>query len=491
VTSERRKHDVSTETPIILVHSMFKPPITEGAVREALPAAQRSMPLGWVEIKPDYQRLEHYDQDYDWATAAAEQQRQFEERLEPLLEANPLRPLIYFGLAPIPLAFHLGTIVTHRYRLRVHQHHHVRSDWRWLSDFPRGGAQVVPPGDLGEDKSTPGDLVLRVSTSHLIEAQDTRHVLAGRFETAHSIDLRVREPDLDVFESEGDLEGFCAAFDNVVKTMGQRYPAARTLHLFAAVTCGVAFRMGTYYSNKKRLKPIQTYQYDQHREPRYAPALAIGSVEQASLLVLTADPAGWTPTSGLSELKTICDLFEPHCSRIKVSSVPGLVASDLQRRLDCHARILHFAGHGASVVGGVDGTRDLHCPEVAEPGALLLLGPQGQRIGLVHDDLVSIIKRGKPRGLRCVVLSACHSAELAERLVEEAGLEHAIGFFGAIDDKSAFEFSLAFYRSLLEHGIVEDAVEEGMRQIDLAGRSGRDQVGYFPQIKRNRRPLFY
>jgi len=483
------------KAPIILMHSMFPPPITKDAVLEALLEEQRGMALDWVTIQPDYQKLEHFDQGYDWAGAAAKQREQFEAELEPLLAADPIRPLIYFGLAPIPLAFHLGTLVTHRARLQIHQHHHERADWRWSSHDGslRSRPLAVPMGALSEDESAIEDLVLRVSTSHAVKAKDTREALSGRTQTVHNIELRVQEdPHPDFFESRIDLEDFCKEFDSLIGDLNRRYPSARTLHLFAAVPCGVAFRMGTWYSNLKKLKPIHTYQYDQHSEPRYAPALQLGAITRASLLLLTADPPSSTPTSGLSEVKTICDLFEPHGSRIKVSVVPGLTASELHHRLDCHARILHFAGHGTHPTGSrEDGARDLVCPEIAEPGALVLLGIDGRSIGIRHDDLVSIVKSGRPQGLRCVVLAACHSAELAERLVDEAGVEHAIGFHGAIDDQAAREFSVAFYRSLLKHGIVEDAFKEGERQIDFAGRDGREQVAYFPELGRSRRPLIH
>jgi SMODS-associated and fused to various effectors sensor domain/CHAT domain len=482
---------MTTAPPIILRHSMFPPKITDKAVLEALPAVDPRS-LDWVDIHPDYQELDHYDHGYDWASAAREQKRQFKDRLEPLLNENPLRPVIYFGLAPIPLAFQLGTLVTHRYRFQIHQHHHVRSDWRWLADAPRRpGSLAAPTGDLGEDGGATGDLVLRVSTAHAIAASDTRVALEGRTRTIRDFDFRVGEPSLDCFESRDDLEDFCGAFGRLVDDLSRRYSAAQTLHLFAAVPCGVAFRMGTYYSNTKKLKPVETYQYDQHCMPRYARALAIGHLKQASLLLLTADPSGWTPTSGLSEVKMIRELFEPHGSRIKVTLEPGLVASDLQRLLDRHARILHFAGHGAGPSAEADGTRELSCPEIAEPGALLLLGPHGSRIGLSHDDLISIIQRGKPEGLRCVVLSACHSDDLAYRLVHEAGVEHAIGFCGAIDDDAACKFSTTFYRNLSTRGIVEDAFAEGKLQIELEGRPGREQVKYFFQPGKNRRPLIY
>ena len=486
---------METKAPIILMHSMFPPRITKDAVLEALPDEQRGMALDWVTIQPDYRELERFDHGYDWHGAAARQREQFEAELYPLLEADPIRPLIYFGLAPIPLAFHLGTLVTHRARLQIHQHHHVRADWRWSSpDEPlRSRPLTVPVGALGEDESAVEDLVLRVSTSHAVKARDTREALSGRMKTVHNVELRVQEdPDPDFFESRVDLEEFCRAFGTLIDDLNRRYPSARALHLFAAVPCGVAFRMGTLYSNLKKLKPIHTYQYDQHSEPRYAPALQLGAVTRASLLLLTADSPGFTPTSGLSEVKTICDLFEPHGSRIKVSAVPGLTASELHRRLDCHARILHFAGHGTHPIGSrEDGARELVCPEIAEPGALVLLGIDGRSISVRHDDLVSIVKGGRPQGLRCVVLAACHSAELAERLVDEAGVEHAIGFHGAIDDQAAREFSVAFYRGMLKHGVVEDAFEEGERQIAFAGRDGREQVEYFPKLGRSRRPLIH
>ncbi len=485
---------MKSKLPIVLIHSMFKPAITEDAVLEALPELREGPEPTWVRISPDFQLLERYSHDYDWDRAAAEQKQQFLERLEPLLSDDPLRPVIYFGLAPIPLAFHLGTLVTHRYRLRVHQHHHVRSDWQWLREAQSpANASVVAPRDLGEDKSASGDLVLRVSTSHAIDPVDTRVALEGRGSVVTNVDLRVKKPGVDVFETQQALDDFCLAFKRVIEELARGYPSARTMHLFAAVQCGVAFRMGTHYGDGRKMKPVQTYQFDQHRHPRYAAALAIGTAQRASLLLLTADPAGYSPTSGLSEVKEVQALFESHRSRIEVRLEPGLRAAELQLRLDRQALILHFAGHGSGGIEAVDGARDLVCPDVepAEGSALLLLGARGERIALEHDDLVNLIKSGRPRGVRCVVLSACHTDRLAKRLVEETPVEHAIGFAGAVDDGAAREFTIAFHRGLLTHGIVEEAVEDGKRQIDLAGRPDRDRVAYFSRHAGGRSKLLH
>ena len=483
---------MSTDAPIVILHSMFGPGITRKAAMEALPGSWPEQDIAWVEIQPDYRRLDEYGHDYDWDAAAAVQEQQFRERLEPLLKAAPDRPVAYFGLAPVPMAFHLGTLVTEGYEIWVYQRHHHRQQRRWCTDESTQQSSLVTPlADLGEDKSAAGDLILRVSTSHQVASQDSREALEGRAAVIRDFDLRVRDLDEDRLTSQEDLEAFCRAFDRLLDDLGSRYAAARWVHLFAAVPCGVAFRMGTYYSNFNVRKPVQTYKFQPNREPRYAPALAIGRVDRAEILLLTADPRGWTPTSGLSEVKAIGDVFEPVRTRVKVTTQCGLRASELHRRLDGHARILHFAGHGTGTTGDADDTREISCPEVHEPGTMLLLGPEGHMIGVRHDDLLDIVRRGKPIGLRCVVLSACFTDELARRLVEEAGVRHAIGFAGAIDDAAAHEFSVAFYQALRRHGIVEDAVAEGKRAIEFAGREGREQVRYYPLSGRDRVPLIY
>lgn len=479
------------DAPIVLMHSMAPPRITKEDVREALPSSQRDLDIDWIEICPDYRPLKEYGHGYDYFKAAEAQERTIKGELVPLLEENPRRPIAYFGFAPVPLAFHLGTTITEGYRIQVYQRHHRKLHWRWLVDDADQRLDLTkPPGEPNEDKSYEGDLILRVGTSHPVDPRDPRVLFEGRGVMTHDFELRVREPSEDCFAAQAELESFCAMFDDLVDALCQAYPAARTLHLFASVPCGVAFRMGSFFNPAVRM-PTYTYKYRRDSKPRYEFALALGRLKQARVLLLTADPRGWTPTSGLSEIKAIRDLLTPHRSRIEVSDEPGIVASDLHRLLDCQARILHFAGHGVGSTPGAttEGTREYSCPEESEVGELLLLGHGGRRIGVSHDDLVGITKGGHPEALRCVVLSACHSDELAERLIDQAGVEHAIGFRGAIDDEAAYRFSVAFYGALLDRLDPAEAVEQGRREIELAGRPGRDQVRYYSSPNPDPSPL--
>ncbi len=480
------------DAPIVLMHSMFPPRITKEDVREALPASQRELAIDWIEIRPDYQPREHYDHGYDYFQAAEEQERQVRRELDPLLEKNPRRPIAYFGFAPVPLAFQLGTTIPEGYRIQVYQRHHREHHWRWLAEDSEQRQDLTKsPGKPPGDQSYRGDLVLRVGTSHPVDPQDPRTLFEGRNVTTQDFELRVHEPNEDCFAAQAELESFCSTFDDLVDALGRGYPAARTLHLFASVPCGVAFRMGSFFNPSVRM-PTHTYKYRRDRAPRYEFALSLGRFDQARILLLTADPRGWTPTSGLSEIKAIRDLVAPHRSRIEITDEAGLVATDLQRLLKCQARILHFAGHGRGSTTGAavsEESREYSCPEVPEAGELLLLGHGGLRVGVRHDDLVDIVKSGRPEALRCAVLSACHSDELAERLVCEAGVEHAVGFRGAIDDKAAYHFSAAFYRALIDRRSPAAAVEEGKRAIEFAGRPGREQVRYYSVTTPDRSPL--
>jgi hypothetical protein len=128
---------------------------------------------------------------------------------------------------------------------------------------------------------------------------------------------------------------------------------------------------------------------------------------------------------------------------------PAVRIEDLQALLLQHRPdILHFSGHGT------------------ETSALIFHNAQGNSVqvrGAPLGQLFQILKDN----LRCVVLNACYTAELAEGLV--GVIDCVVGIENAITDSAALQFTTAFYRALGYGRSVQEAFSLGQVQIEMAG----------------------
>src|SRR4051812_18467469 len=119
----------SPEGILLLVQSQLAS-IHEKDILAALPEAQLKLPRVLIQI--DAPQLNHGELDaVDWHDARLRQVRLFEERVMPALLAHPAYRVAYFGLAPVPLAIHLGYLFGSMRAVDIYQLHHEDKDWRW------------------------------------------------------------------------------------------------------------------------------------------------------------------------------------------------------------------------------------------------------------------------------------------------------------------------------------------------------------------------
>jgi hypothetical protein len=168
------------------------------------------------------------------------------------------------------------------------------------------------------------------------------------------------------------------------------------------------------------------------------------------ILFLAANPLDTVRLSIDEEVRAIQQTLRQADYRIfDVQLGPAVRIEDLQALLLQHRPdILHFSGHGT------------------ETSALIFHTAQGNSVqvrGATLGQLFQILKDN----LRCVVLNACYTAELAEGL---AGvIDCVVGIENAITDSAALQFTTAFYRALGYGRSVQEAFALGRVQIDLAG----------------------
>lgn len=207
----------------------------------------------------------------NWASAQRSLAREFREKVAPhVREAR----FAYFGLAPIPLAMQLGYLLEEMAQLDVYQRRHDGTDsWSWAATGATQEVHVARSHDIFEIDA-PGDVIVRVSTWHPIDAAATRAALAHG--ALLEVDLTLGAPGPDALAAPADLRAVVARFRDELDAISDRMKGA-TIHVFAAVPVGLALELGRAVSPSKH-RPVQTYQFLARETPSHKPAFVLQQI---------------------------------------------------------------------------------------------------------------------------------------------------------------------------------------------------------------------
>lgn len=266
---------------LLLLHPIITP-IDEREAIAALPPSLREAPRRIVTVKPFEVDLEAIE-SLDWQDARARQERAFRELVAPVRAANPDFRIHYFGMAPIPLAMHLGYLAGDLARMEAYLLHHVRRDWRFAPEGAPAPA-LLPEKPLPQSLAE-GDVVVRVSVSHRVDPMDTRAVVPRPL---CEIDLGLAHPGEDALERPEHIDAVVKQFDDAIDAIHRSLPNAERIHVFASVPVGLAFRLGAR-PNPTIHAPVVTYQFIARRSPRHERALILQRGQGASPVLTGED----------------------------------------------------------------------------------------------------------------------------------------------------------------------------------------------------------
>lgn len=211
--------------------------------------------------------------DLPFENIALAQQRKFAEILKPVLDSNPDTHIAYFGLTPIPVAFHLGYLVGNTHSYTIYQLHHKENRWLAESSAPFEGFKfeimpLVLPKEIQKGK---GDVSVRIATSFNIDPQSTYEVIAN---PANEFDIVLATPHVDSLFSQTNINAVVDAFQEVLNAYANKLTDREQIHLFIASSSGLPFALGT------RINPniypfVQTYQFSRNQTPKYREAILI------------------------------------------------------------------------------------------------------------------------------------------------------------------------------------------------------------------------
>jgi hypothetical protein len=243
----------------VVVHDVLSP-INVQAVVDAL---RPDLPLGPpIHVRPGRQ-------DDFWNAAAVYQRTLVDDAVAKSRDLLPR--FAVFSLSPVPLTIHLGFLFSDRVEVRAFQFDRDRRVWSWPE--PDGTTEsAVEVAGLPEVKIDAAvDVVVRVSLSATISADDTGAVVAG---APVQIDISTASPDVGWLRSKDQLIRVSRAMRGVLRVVRERVPHCRCLHLFAAVPAGAAIAIGQAI-NPRMSPPVALYEFSMQKTPRYERVLLL------------------------------------------------------------------------------------------------------------------------------------------------------------------------------------------------------------------------
>jgi hypothetical protein len=473
------------EGRFVLVHDLMSPI----NLRDVAKAMEPSRPFGaplWV--RPDLGGS-------SWVSAATEQAAIVEDAIK---RGRDLLPRFsVFSFAQIPLALHLGFILSDRVEVECHQFDREKGTWRWPDDNADADLEIRSKGVPSRKVAKSGEAVIRVSLSATISPEDTRAVVHGSVET----DLWVRRPDVMWLRSPVQLGVLGNRFREVLGAIRKHMPDCRRIHLFYAGPTGGAVTIGQQI-NPRMNPPVEVYEFSRQWTPRYQHALTLQEDRKlgspGGLSSSLADPSpggtlvagplvkgkpltviqfvagdrGGGPRSQIQvprEVKEIRQSVALGRNRDAFDFAHPVLAASLDDLIDCHRSlptIIHFVGHG-------------------EERQLLLVRDRDVLVEMtpLEPHQVATLFAEFPARVRLVVFNTCRSAELAKHITVRNVVDLAVGVAGLIPDDHAVRFAATFYRQLSNGRSVQAAFNLAGLQLGDLAEAARPQLFSAPGVQ--------
>jgi len=255
-------HDVEEllkEGRFVIIHDILSPI----NIQNAIEALKPEKPFG----PPLYVRTPSYEES--WELAAQFQTEVVEDALR---KGRDLLPkFAVFSLAPIPLAIHLGYLLSDRVEVMPFQYDRERSTWCWDESRDKYDKDFHIQGMPSVPIDNPVDVIVRVSLSASINPGDS---ITAAGDCSVQVDLSVTNPDVMWLCHPEQLTLLSKAFRGILKEINRFVPNCTGLHLFYAGPTGGAITLGQAI-NPRMTPQVTLYQYERRQEPRYKRVLTL------------------------------------------------------------------------------------------------------------------------------------------------------------------------------------------------------------------------
>lgn len=171
--------------------------------------------------------------------AAREIRRRVERLYEPGMDADKVRHISLFALAPIPLLVYLGARLSNKIPVELYQRHRDTKDWIWKQD----GEPVNYALRVRRSGTDAKKVAVVLPLSGAIQTERLPATIDGTF-TVLELALDGRDPSTDFLRQRDDLLRFELALRELLARIVRDHPLAPEIHLFPAVPAPIAVACG-------------------------------------------------------------------------------------------------------------------------------------------------------------------------------------------------------------------------------------------------------
>lgn len=202
-----------------------------------------------------------------WNFMAETVSSRFNELLAEGIKKGRINHISVFGLAPIPLLMHLGTLIGNKVSADLYQRHRESQNWIWQAEAREveGLFHVAKP----ESTISTRDVALILSISGRVDREKVQAATKKDFAT---YEILANNPSFHFMKSRERLCQFGVVYRSVLAEIRGRYGHECTVHLFPAAPAPVAIECGR--SLMKKCDP-SILVYDLHPKKRFEPALTL------------------------------------------------------------------------------------------------------------------------------------------------------------------------------------------------------------------------
>lgn len=217
----------------------------------------------------DLQMKNHAAQDDEegfYETERANLERLFAQRVAERIEAEDIRHLSVFALAPQPLLLELGRLLNEIVDVTVHQFHREPKGWTWARDAEPLDFELIEP-----QRSSCDPVALKLAVSANI---DDQRILSALDTTAANIwTVTVPAPHNDIVRQPADVVNFAKTMRRAYARMQEVHGVDAVVNVFPAVPVSLAVEAGRVWMPK--VNPSLRL-FDHVRERGFVEAFSIG-----------------------------------------------------------------------------------------------------------------------------------------------------------------------------------------------------------------------
>ncbi|MFJ5488750.1 SAVED domain-containing protein [Hansschlegelia beijingensis] len=214
-------------------------PVAKDAIAVSLLPHRYPVDGGWIDLDVATLELADHEPDF-WQVHVKNLRKAFAEKFRGRMERGEIKRLAIFGLAPIPLLFELGRLISDISTAEVRQLHKSPKSWAWQGSEPSIEFTVKRPETAGEIVALKLEVSSGINDDRVTGAIGDIPIWSIAASGAH--DDIMRHPD--------DLAAFAKLFRGTLDEIKAQHGEGVELHVFPSVPLSVAVEAGRSWRSK-------------------------------------------------------------------------------------------------------------------------------------------------------------------------------------------------------------------------------------------------